>query len=261
LLTEGNFDAAYQRSSAARRILDKAIERERQDAAIRAEINSIPFCLDQGSLARQAEFEQSLSSFRGGENQLGGGDFEDLGKLRQLGWQHIDDPVAGVQANVQLVGRAPQEGRYSLELSTAAVPPSSAPQFVARPLVWITSPPIRATAGEVLEISGWVRVTQPIAGSIEGLEIIDSLGGPELALRICNTADWQPFRILRGTADTTDMTITFALNGLGSVCVDGVMVRSLAAPRVKRLPAPSGELGPAFPNSARRSLFGPPLER
>ncbi len=261
LLTEGKFEAAYQRSSAARRILANAIERQRQAAAIRPEFNSIPYCLDQGSLARQAEFEHSLSSFRGGENQLGGGDFEDLGQLRQIGWQHIDDPVAGVQANVQLAGRASREGRYSLELSTAAVPPGSAPQFVARPLVWITSPPIRATAGEVLEISGWVRVTQPIAGSIDGLEIIDSLGGPELALRICNTTDWQSFRMFRGTTDTTDMTLTFALHGLGSVCVDGVMVRSLATPRVKRLPAPSGEPGPAFPNSARRTLFGPPLER
>jgi hypothetical protein len=57
------------------------------------------------------------------------------------------------------------------------------------------------------------------------------------------------------------MTLTFALTGLGSASVDGVMVRSLSAPSVKRLPTVSSEPGPAFPNSARRSLFPPPIER
>ena len=51
------------------------------------------------------------------------------------------------------------------------------------------------------------------------------------------------------------MTVTFALTGVGSACVDGVMVRSLAAPSVKRLPTViESEPGPAFPNSARRSI-------
>ncbi len=104
----------------------------------------------------------------------------------------------------------------------------TAPQIIGRPLVWITSPPVRATAGEVVEVSGWVRVQQRIAGSIDGLEIIDSLGGQELALRLDDTADWQPFRMIRSVADTTDFTVTFALNGVGVACVDSVMVRTLA---------------------------------
>jgi hypothetical protein len=57
------------------------------------------------------------------------------------------------------------------------------------------------------------------------------------------------------------MTLTFALTGLGTASVDGVMVRSLSAPSVKRLPTVSSEPGPAFPNSARRSVFPAPAER
>jgi DNA-binding transcriptional LysR family regulator len=104
-------------------------------------------------------------------------------------------------------------------------------------------------------------MSEPITGSIEGLEIIDSLGGQELALRVRRTEDWQPFRMIRGASETTDMTLSFALHGLGSACVDGVMVRSLAAKSAKRLPTVTSEPGPAFPNSDRRSLFGPPLQR
>ena len=67
---------------------------------------------------------------------------------KHLGWQHIEDPIAGIQSKVQLSSRGPQEGRYCLELSAQAATASSGPKIVARPLVWITSPPVRATAGE-----------------------------------------------------------------------------------------------------------------
>jgi hypothetical protein len=268
LLAAGNIEAAYQRAAAARHILTAAIMQQRLNTAEGPPLNSIPFATAPDALVAQAEFEKSLASLRGGDNQLAGGDFEDLGQLRHLGWKHIDDPLEGVETRVELSGRGPKEGRYSLELSAAAVPAGfhevvAAPEIVARPPVWITSPPIRATAGQVLEISGWVRVPQPITSSIEGLQIVDSLGGPELALRVRATDDWQPFRMIRGVPDTTDTTVTIALTGLGSACVDGVMVRALAQPSVKRLPTVTSESGPLFPNSARRDLplFDAPKQR
>ena len=261
LLTAGNFAASYQRSSNARRLLAEAIVDERLNDADSLPLNSAPFGTSLDTLLPQTEFDKSLSALRGGENQLVGGDFEDLGQLRHFGWQHIDDPVAGVETRVELSGQGPHEGRYCLELSATAVPAGTAPQIVGRPLVWITSPPIRATARDVIEISGWVRVTQPIAGAIEGLEVIDSLGGQELALRVRNTTDWQPFRIIRSATVTTDVTVTFALHGVGSACVDGVMVRALAAPSAKRLPTVTTRPKATFPSDARRSMFAPPLAR
>jgi hypothetical protein len=261
LLSAGKFEAAYQQSWAAAEILAAAMAKTRTEIAAGPELNSIPLRAEAGSLVRQAEFEKSLPTLRGSENQLDGGDFEDLEQLRRLGWQHVEDPLGGIQTKVQLSGRGPQEGRYCLELSAEGAAAASSPKIVARPLVWITSPPVRATAGEVLEISGWVRVSPPVIGSIDGLEIVDSLGGPELALRVRSTHDWQPFRMLRSTRETTEMTVTFALAGIGAASVDGVMVRTLAAPSVKRLPTVLNEPGPAFPNSARRTMFAPPIQR
>jgi hypothetical protein len=263
LLAIGDTDAAYRRAAAARRILADAIHQQQLASTGAPEFDSIPFGAGHDMLVARAKFEKTLASLRGGDNQLSGGDFEDLGQLRQLGWQHVDNSLAGIETHVELSGRNPHEGRYSLELSAAASPSEAAPQIVARPVAWITSPPIRATAGQVLEISGWVRVPQRIAGSIDGLEIVDSLGGPELSLRIRETADWQPFRLIRGVSDTTDMTLTIALSGMGTAYVDGVMIRVLGPPNVKRLPTVTDEPGPAFPSSARQMspLFDAPRPR
>jgi hypothetical protein len=261
LLAAGNFDASYQRSASARRLLADAIAEQRLTGAESSLLESVPFGTSHDMLLPRAEFARSLVAMRGGENQLIGGDFEDLGQLRHFGWEHVDDPMAGIQTRVELSGQGPHEGRYCLQLSATPATAGTTPQIVGRPLVWITSPPVRATAGQVIEISGWVRVQQPIVGTIDGLEIVDSLGGQELALRVRSTTDWQPFRLIRSAADTTDFTITWALHGVGVACVDGVMVRALAAPTAKRLPTVTNQPGPEFPSAARRSMFAPPLAR
>jgi hypothetical protein len=261
LLAASNFDASYQRSARARRTLDEAMAEQRPADGESSLLNSDPFGALHDLLVSQAEFARSLATQRGGENQLIGGNFEDVGQLRHFGWEHVDDPMAGINTRVELSGQGPHEGTYCLQLSAVAEPAGTTPQIVGRPLVWITSPPVRATAGDVMEISGWVRVPQPIVGTIDGLEIVDSLGGQELALRIRSTGGWQPFRLIRSAAETTDFTVTFALNGVGVACVDGVMVRTLAAPTAKRLPTVTGQPGPEFPSADRRTMFAPSQTR
>ena len=260
-LTAGKIDLAYAHAAAARNLLGIAYQQVEAAASNNATLQSLPFSQSDESLLTRLAFEKSIATLRGGDNQLAGGDFEDLGQLQQLGWQHIDDPIAGINSQVKLSAKSPREGRYSLELSAIPATAGAMPQVVARPLVWITSPPAQVKAGDIVEITGWVRVQQPIKGSITGLAIIDSLGGPELALSVRTTNDWQPFRLVRGASDTTEMTLTFALEGIGAASLDNVMIRSLAAPSVKRLPEVTSQPGPSFPNTAGRSLFGPPLQR
>ena len=261
LLSAGKFEAAYQQSSEAAAD-SRGSDRENTRRSCRwSGAQQHPFRAEAGSLVRQAEFEKSLPTLRGGENQLAGGDFEDLDQLRRLGWQHIEDPLAGIQSKVQLSGRGPQEGRYCLELSAQAATAASGRKIVARPLVWITSPPVRATAGEVLEISGWVRVSPPMSGSIDGLEIVDSLGGPELSLRVRSTQGWQPFRHdpQHERDDRNDGHLRAGRHRCGvGRWRDGPLAR-----RGERQTAADGESepGPAFPNSARRTLFSPPIQR
>lgn len=261
LLAAGNFDASCQRSSRARRLLAEAIAEQRLTDADSPHLNSVPFGTSHDMLVPRAKFSRSLAALLGGENQLIGGDFEDLGQLRHYGWEHVDDPMAGIATRVELSGQEPHEGCYCLQLTAAATPAGTTPQVIGRPFVWITSPPVRAMAGDVIEVSGWVCVPQPIAGSVDGLEIIDSLGGQELALRVRSTSDWQPFRLIRSAVDTTDFTVTFALNGVGTACVDGVMVQTLDAPTAKRLPTVTSRPGPDFPSAAGRAMFAPPRAR
>ena len=108
------------------------------------------------------------------------------------------------------------------------------------------------TAGQTIEISGWVRVPEPIVGSIDGLQIVDSLGGPELALAVRQTSDWQPFRLIRAVPESTAVTVTFALTGLGSASVDAVMIRPAGRPAIRRLPPVARGSQRRGPNVATR---------
>ncbi len=262
LLTANNYEAAYQHSTQARRILLESTTRQRRASNANSRFSSLPFNNVQGAIVEQAEFERSMESTRAVDNLLVGGNFEDLGQIRHFGWEHVRDPMAGVESRVALSGSAPREGRYCLELAAMSVRSGGPPKVIARPLVWIKSPPISVRKGDLLEISGWVRVPQLILGSIEGLEISDSLGGSELALRVRNTNDWQSFRMIRGTSETTDFCLVIALHGLGTAYVDGVTIRSLAPPSAQRLPSVTNEARPAIPNaSAHRTLFESPQQR
>jgi hypothetical protein len=80
-------------------------------------------------------------------------------------------------------------------------------------------------AGELVLIRGWVQIPTPITGSVDGLMIVDSLGGEDLALRISKTTGWQPFSLLRVASQSGALTVTFALTGLGEVRLDDVAVQ------------------------------------
>ena len=236
VLNRGNVQEAYRTASATFTTLAQAADQQRQKLAPAAPLTSFPPASGD-NIAGQVEFQKSLESLRPGENLLTGGEFEDLGELMQLGWQHVSQPLPGVQPKAELSAQTPHSGRYCLQLSAEASPRSAAPQIVGRPLVRITSPPVHVAAGDVLEITGWVRVPKPIVGNIDGLTIVDSLGGPELAIHVRQSADWQQFRLIRGANESADETVTFLLNGLGAASIDDVSIHMLGQPSARRLPS------------------------
>jgi hypothetical protein len=200
---------------------------------------------------------------RGGENLLYGGDFEDLGQMMQFGWQHVADDSSGIETRVALTANSPQQGRQCLEISASAVSQMRSASLVNNAPLWVVTHPVPVEQGQIIEISGWVRVDEPIQASIDGLEIVDSLGGPELALTVRQTAGWQHFQIIRGVPESTELRVTFALAGLGKAQIDGVMVRELTRPSPRRLPPVSPSASPIGPNTAGRSgpLFVAPGAR
>ncbi len=235
-LTAGDADRAYQSAGAARRQLALAASRQRQLLAVPNLLASSPLLVGYDTLVHQAALARFISNRQAGANQLHGGDFEDLGQLMQSGWQHVDHPVPGVTAGAELSTDRPRHGTYCLRLSAAASAPGQGPALVPGAPVRVVSPPVPVSAGQTIEITGWVRVSEPIAGTIDGLQIVDSLGGLELALAVRQTGDWQPFRLVRAVPEPTAVTLTFALTGLGSASVDAVMVRTIDRPAIRRLP-------------------------
>ena len=87
-----------------------------------------------------------------------------------------------------------------------------------------------------------VRVPEHLIGSVDGLQIFDTLGGVELATRIKVAPSWQPFRMIRVAPTDTELRVVIALTGLGTAQLDDLAVRPLA-PRVpQRLSAAPEQL-------------------
>lgn len=236
LLASNRSQEAVLSAQSARRELQRAAETERGLVTEPTEFGSYPLGVGNGPLANHARFLRSLEVMHGGENLLYGGDFEDLGQLTQFGWQHISHPVPGVNAQAELSTIEPKHGRFCVRLSAVAANPAGEPLLVPSAPVWINSPPAHFEQGQIVAITGWVRITEPIEGSVGGLQIVDSIGGAELSLSIRHTTGWQPFQIIRAAPQAIDLRLTFALTGLGTADLDALMVRTLTQPIARRLP-------------------------
>ncbi len=193
-----------------------------------------------------------------GENLLAGGDFEDLPAMLQSGWQHFEHAQPAVQSSVELSPTAPYGGRFSLRLQARAIQPDAVPTLVESTPLWITSAPIHLDEGDVVCIRGQARVKEPISGSIDGLMIIDSLGSEPLAERIGETNGWRQFTLYRAAASSSNLTVTFALTGLGEACIDDVSVRLVRRGGANSTPNSAATRSPA--PMASQPIFGaPPL--
>jgi hypothetical protein len=160
-----------------------------------------------------------------GANRLPGGDFEDMQLMLRAGWRHEQHPLPGVTAAADLVSEAHHTGRWGMRLTARADDPDNPPAMIETPPVWLTTPAVPVEAGQLVWVHGWVFIPKPITASVDGLLVIDSLGGEELAERIDKTEGWGEFTLLRVADRTGPMTVTFALSGLGEARLDDIAVQ------------------------------------
>jgi hypothetical protein len=234
-LAAGRLEEACEAVETANRTLGQLADALRGTVGGRAIFDSNPLDLSEAQLGDYAAFRRSSDGLRGGENLLYGGDFEDLGQMTQGGWRHFQQSLAGLDSHVELSGSAPKHGDYCLAMHVTSSEARGAPA-IEWPPIWVVSPPMPVSEGQVIEITGWVRVDEPLGGDGGGLQIVDSLGGGELSLAARSTTGWQPFRMVRAVPEPTELRLTFALCGTGSAQVDAVMVRALQQPLARRLP-------------------------
>jgi hypothetical protein len=183
-----------------------------------------PFGVGFDTLPGHVRFAGRLRGGRLAPSILPEGDFENLDQMLRAGWKHVEHETPGVASGVQLSLIEPREGRFSLRLKAWPTDAENPVAAVETPPVWVTSAPGALEAGQLVKISGWARVPQKISGAAGGLLIVDSLGGPTLALRLRETTGWQEFTLYRVAPQSGPMTVTFALTGLGEAWIDQARV-------------------------------------
>ncbi|HEY2826018.1 MAG TPA: hypothetical protein VGJ04_00330, partial [Pirellulales bacterium] len=192
---------------------------------------SSPLAVQFDTLPEQIRFAAAITGLPPGQNLLVGGDFENLQTMLQAGWQHSEHSRPDLQASVELSPVAPYADQHSLHLQVQTVKQQTATTLagalIESPPLWVTSAPVHVAAGDVVCIRGQVRVVQPIVGSVDGLMIFDSLGGPPLAQRFTQTDGWREFVMYRAAPSAQDITVTFALTGIGQVWIDDVSIRPI----------------------------------
>jgi hypothetical protein len=162
-------------------------------------------------------------------NLLPSGDFEELSD----GWRRTDGYSDATLTDAALKPVA-KGGGYSLCLATRRREGVTATPRSDGNYVVVESPPIPVTAGQVLHVSGFVRIDQPIPSHLDGAMLHDNILGPSSGLRWTSTRGWQQFELLREIPGDGDFTLTLALhaNGDQDVFFDKLRVVALT-PREK----------------------------
>ena len=159
---------------------------------------------------------------------------------------------------MDLSPQAAHSGRAGLSLRAVADDPENKPSVVETPPLWVTSAPVNVHEGDLVHIQGWLRIAQPITGSVDGLLVIDTLSGEALAQRVVSTDEWRQFSLFRCAPRSGPMAVTFALSGLGEAWIDDVTIQLVtrASPpqQAQTTPTPRLRRRPLEPVSELRGL-------
>lgn len=161
--------------------------------------------------------------FAGYQNRLPSGDFENTDTARMIasGWKNIQSDVQGVRAAAELASLGSQAG-FALRL--LAVPDTNAQIPVALEGVPISleTPPVPVTAGQIVHISGRIRIQARPAASIEGVTVTESLTGSKVRWK--KTRGWATFEVIREVQTDSDLRLRLTLHGLGEVLFDDLKI-------------------------------------
>ncbi len=236
-------DLREYQSSAASGDLPRAFYRARHALALvrviqRAHFENIiggetwplgdPWTASASTLDEHVRFAAQLESAPRGPELVPNGLCEDLNRMIDAGWKHYRHPQPNVATAVDLAPQAAHSGQGGLLLRAAAAERNNPPSAVETAPMWVTTPPVPTRQGQIVEIRAWVRMPNPLGGSVDGLMIVDNLAGEALAQRVGPSGDWQEIAIYRAAPRDGTITVTFALTGLGEAWIDDVSVRTVS---------------------------------
>jgi hypothetical protein len=237
LAAEGEALAASDPGTATARLRRAAaiagqFERRVWENGVKAEGSMVasPLTASDTALAEEWQFVAARTATIPGPELLKGGGMERIEDLAGGGWRHFARAEADIRSGVEVSPAEAAVGRGCLRLVARAASAEEAPVVVETPPVWITTPPVVPPPGKLIEITAQVMVKQPITGSVDGLFVFDSIGGPALGERVGVTKSWRRLvlhRIVPPEAAGEPLTVTFALTGLGEARIDEVSIRAV----------------------------------
>lgn len=183
-----------------------------------------PLLMHVGLVPDHDAFSARLSAANWNPNALTAGDFENLEQMLDSGWTNRRADLSTIKTRVTLEKTAARGGSYGLQLTATD---TAATTVVPVAPLWIESAGVNVKKGQLVRFHGYVNLPDRLQGTGDGLIIVDSLGGPDLAARIQRTDGWQEFAFYRAAERDTRVTVTFMLTGLGSAMIDEVTIRTL----------------------------------
>ena len=188
---------------------------------------SSPYALSFYTLPRHWQFLQELQDAKPGPNALTNGDFELPPTQAPEAWTLQEVTLDEVDLSAERVAQQPKEGHQCLKLQVKARDPKAVPVALERTFLAISSPAVKAPPGCIVQISGWVRIPEPIQGSVDGALLFDSIGGEPLAVRLTGPIPWRKFTLHRRVPSTGVVSVTMALTGIGTAYFDDIRVEPL----------------------------------
>ncbi|MGD9648342.1 MAG: hypothetical protein AB7U73_21705, partial [Pirellulales bacterium] len=255
MLQARNFSAAYLEAARAMRPA-RMVERGHWEAAT-AELPSpltSPLATSFVTLPYEVTFAGRLTQSQFVGTDALGGEFESVVALEQTGWHHQRYTEPGVRSDAEISPVSPHFGRGSLRLRARPADAEQPPGLVESPPIWVTSPDTYVAAGELVRISGWVRVPVEPAGSVDGVLVFDSLGGVELAVRLHQAEGWQRLVLYRVAPRAGNVHVTIALTGMAEVWIDDFAIERLRSPRDAVGPRPATPGAPPPPPGVARAI-------
>jgi len=239
-------------------------ERRIWENGVKAEGSMVasPLTASDTALAEEWQFVTARAAVVPGPELLGGGGMERIEDLSGGGWRHFARSQSDIVTRLEISLTKPASGQGCLRMVARPASKDDPPIVVETPPLWVTTPPLQPPAGKLIEISAQVYVPKPITGSVDGLFVFDSLGGPALGERVGMTKTWRRLvlhRIVPADSTGEPFTVTFALTGLGQAFIDDVSVRTVdrGDPGVPATLVSTGGQSGGFP-APHELLAGPP---
>lgn len=157
-------------------------------------------------------------------NLLEFGDFDQTSTaaMTEVGWEHRQQEIEGIQAAAELVPVRESGGLVLRLVASANGDAKELPAIMEGTPVAMQSPAIPVKAGQLVHISGRIRLAAPPGGTLEGVTLSENLSG--MRLRWLQTSGWESFEMIREVTADSALVLRITLHGTGEVLLDDLRV-------------------------------------